>query len=216
MILRLPFAGLLGLAFFCMPASANEPVIGGPCEGCEAVYQGMPENLASSARIAPTGERGEPLRVTGLVTGRDGRPRAGVVVYAYQTDAKGIYPPPEKSLGRWPDRHGRLRGWVVTDERGRYTFDTIRPGSYPSRVAPEHIHMHVIEPGCGTYYIDEIVFSDDELLPASTRTSQDKARAGAGLTTPVREGGTWKITRDIRLGLNIPGYPARCAAPPTH
>jgi protocatechuate 3,4-dioxygenase beta subunit len=191
-------------------AHGDEPVIGGPCEGCEAVFDGMPAKPASTARIAPAIEPGVPMRVTGVVTALDGKPRAGVVIYAYQTDTKGIYPRPAKSLGRWPDRHGRLRGWAVTDDTGRYTFQTIRPGSYPSRQAPEHIHMHVIEPGCGTYYIDDIVFTDDALLPASARSRKDQARGGTGVTTPTRDAGTWRVTRDIRLGLNIPDYPAAC------
>lgn len=187
-------------------ALADEPVIGGPCQGCEAVFVGQPAVLATRARIAPADEPGEPLVLSGRVTGPDGRPRADIVVYAYQTNSEGIYPRPAQSLGRWPDRHGRLRGWVRTDRQGRYTFETIRPGSYPSRNAPQHIHMHVIEPGCGTYYIADVVFTDDELLPARELQNQDKARAGTGVTTPAREGGVWNVTRDIRLGLNIPGY----------
>jgi protocatechuate 3,4-dioxygenase beta subunit len=191
-----------------VPAMAEEPVIGGPCQGCDAVFVGKPAKLSSVARIAPAGEPGEPMIVTGLVTAPDGKPRANVVVYAYQTDARGIYPKPERSLGPWPDRHGRLRGWVSTDAEGRYTFETIRPGSYPSQNESQHIHLHVIEPGCGTYYIDNIVFTDDELLPRSERRDDGKARGGSGVTTPRREsaGSPWKVTRDIRLGLNIPGY----------
>src|SRR5688572_22284908 len=106
------------LFVLCLLASAcafaNEPVVGLPCEGCEAVFEGAPDKPAVKARIAPVGEPGEPLVLTGLVTGSDGKPRAGVIVYAYQTDAGGIYPRPAKSLGRWPDRHGRLRGWALT------------------------------------------------------------------------------------------------------
>jgi protocatechuate 3,4-dioxygenase beta subunit len=183
---------------------ANEPVVGLPCEGCEAVFVGAPDQPAVRGRIAPVGEPGEPLVLTGLVTGSDGKPRAGVIVYAYQTDASGIYPRPAQSLGRWPDRHGRLRGWARTDDNGRYTFETIRPGAYPGRTVPQHIHMHVIEPGCATYYIDDVHFTDDPLLEPGTREAK---RAGSGIVTPRRAGGVWQVTRDIRLGLNIPGHP---------
>ncbi len=213
------FAAVALVALYAVAgiAAATEPVIGGPCEGCEAVFVGKPAKLASTARIAPPGEPGEPMRVAGTVIAADGKPRSGVVVYAYQTNAKGIYPAPDKTLGRWPDRHGRLRGWAITDREGRYTFETIRPGSYPSREAPQHIHMHVIEPGCGTYYIDDIVFTDDPLLPASERANQSRARAGSGVATPKRDAadGTWMVTRDIRLGLNIPDYPKACGTAPT-
>jgi protocatechuate 3,4-dioxygenase beta subunit len=189
---------------------AEEPVVGGPCQGCDAVFAGQPAKLSSVARIAPAGEPGEPMIVSGRVTGADGQPRANIIVYAYQTDARGIYPKPARSLGPWPDRHGRLRGWVNTDAEGRYTFETIRPGSYPSQSEPQHIHMHVIEPGCSTYFIDNVVFTDDELLPRSERRDDGKARGGSGITTPRRASASapWKVTRDIRLGLNVPGYQA--------
>ena len=205
--MRRSLTPLLLLGVIAMPAFAAEPVVGLPCEGCEAVFEGMPKELASRARIAPRGEPGEHMVLTGRVLGTDGTPRANVVVYAYHTDATGVYPAPDKSLSRWADRHGRLRGWAVSGADGRYTFDTIRPGAYPNRQVPQHIHMHVIEPGCATYYIDEVLFTDDPLLTAEGRQSQP-GRAGSGIVTPRRDaGGTWQAERDIQLGQKIPGYP---------
>jgi protocatechuate 3,4-dioxygenase beta subunit len=190
-------------------AVSKEPVVGGPCEGCEAVFEGKPAQLASLARIAPAGEPGEPMRVSGRVLGIDGQPRENVIVYAYHTDAHGIYPRPSKSHGRASDRHGRLRGWAISDREGRYAFETIRPASYPSRSIPAHIHMHVIETGCATYYIDDIQFTDDPLLSEAARGRAHEPRAGAGIVTPARRGttGEWSVVRDIRLGINIPNYP---------
>lgn len=190
-------------------AAAREPVVGLPCEGCEAVFDGMPATLDSKTRIAAAGEPGERMVVSGRVVDSDGKPRAGVIVYAYHTDANGIYPRPAKSLGPAADRHGRLRGWARTGEEGDYAFETIRPASYPDRRIPAHVHMHVIEPGCATYYIDEIQFTDDPLLTPRERGQHSDQRGGTGLATPVREDakGPWRVTRDIRLGLNIPGYP---------
>lgn len=102
-------------------------------------------------------------------------------------------------------RHGRLRGWARTDEDGRYSFDTIRPGAYPGRTIPQHVHMHVIEPGHATYWIDSIHFTDDPLLDEGDRSDAD-ARGGSGVVTPVREdGGVWVVRRDIVLGRDIPG-----------
>jgi protocatechuate 3,4-dioxygenase beta subunit len=175
-------------------AVAREPVIGGPCEGCEWVFDDQPAKLTSHARIAPVDERGVPLVIEGTVT-RAGSPAAGVIVYAYHTDANGIYPPAR-------NRHGRLRGWAVTDAQGRYRFDTIRPGAYPQLNTPEHVHMHVIEPGRGTYYIDDLRFTDDPLNPPARRRTSH--RGGDGLATPEKRGGTWFARRDIVLGMNIP------------
>ncbi len=175
-------------------AASREPVIGGPCEGCEWVFDDQPAKLSSRARIAPVGEPGVPMVIEGVVTAR-GVPAAGVIVYAYHTDITGIYPPAR-------NRHGRLRGWAITDAQGRYRFDTIRPGAYPSRDVPEHVHMHVIEPGRGTYYIDNLQFTDD---PLNTRAQRQTGhRGGNGLATPEKRGDTWFARRDISLGLNIP------------
>ena len=33
--------------------TGDEPIVGGPCEGCEAVFQGLPDELTSSTRLAP-------------------------------------------------------------------------------------------------------------------------------------------------------------------
>ena len=183
----------------------HEPVVGGRCEGCANIFVGMPAELDSSARISPQDEPGQPLVVTGTVRDSAGDPVSGVVVYAYQTDDAGIYPEAET-------RHGRLRGWARTDADGGYRFDTIRPAGYPGTRLPQHIHMHVLEPGRCTYYIDDIHFTDDDRLTESQRQGMGRGRGGFGLLTPELENGVWSVTRDIELGANIPGY-ERCATP---
>jgi protocatechuate 3,4-dioxygenase beta subunit len=177
-------------------SAAREPVIG-ECEGCEWVFDDQPGVLTARARIAPKGEPGAPMTIEGVVLSSRGKPAANVVVYAYHTNAAGIYPPAG-------NRHGALRGWTRTDAAGRYRFDTIRPGAYPGREVPEHVHMHVIEPGVGTYYIDNLEFLDDPLL---TRRRTD-GRAGSGLFMPELRDGVWYARRDIALGRNVTGYPA--------
>lgn len=202
--------GLLSPLLACTPQqSVREPVIG-PCEGCEAVFDGMApiESVPPSARIAPEDEPGTPMVVRGTVRNQRGEPAPGIVVYAYQTDSDGAYPV-DPSLRRRPgERHGRLRGWVRTDARGHYEFLTIRPGAYPDSSEPEHIHMHILEPGLGTYYIDDVMFTDDPLLARQTR--RQPQRGGPGVVTPRRDDeGRWVVTRDITLGLNVADYPGR-------
>lgn len=199
---------VLGVALGATVAlSRNEPIVGGPCEGCDAVFQGRPGDPGSSARIAPVGERGEELVLEGVVRDIRGQPVPGIIVYAYHTDATGVYPPDERFRGRSAFRHGRLRAWVRTDASGRYRFATIRPGGYPGSGEPEHIHLHVIEPGRCTYYIDDVLFDDDARLTARHRQRLE-GRGGSGLTFPQKdEDGVWHVSRDIILGQNIPGYP---------
>lgn len=183
-------------------AVAREPVVGGPCEGCEHVFVGRPEPLESRSRIAPASATGVPMVIEGTVRHPDGTPAPGIVVYAYQTDAGGIYP-------RGDTAHGALRGWAHSDANGRYGFDTIRPGAYPDSNIPQHVHMHVIEPGRVTYYIDDLVFDDDPLLTPAHRKRTATGRGGSGLGHPVRDArGVWRVQRDITLGQNVPGHAA--------
>ena len=189
---------------------AREPIIGLPCEGCEAVFEGIPDTLSSVTRLAPSNEPGQPMRIQGTVFNRRGSMAPGVIVYAYHTDARGIYPPDERLRGQAAYRHGRLRGWAKTDDQGHYRFDTIRPASYPSGTNAAHVHMHVIEVDCCTYYIDSIHFSDDSLLSQEERDQLVEGRGGGGLVRPTKdENGVWVVTRDIVLGERVPGYPVR-------
>lgn len=183
-------------------ASPKEVLVGGPCEGCELVFEGRPPKLASSARIAPAAEPGESMTIDGVVRDAAKKPVAGVIVYAYHTNARGEYPPGKT-------RHGALRGFAITDKTGTYHFDTIRPASYPNTKAPQHVHMHVVEPGKCHYTIDDLLFTDDPNLTAEHRKTQDRGRGGSGIATPTRDKGTWRARRDIVLGAGIADY-ARC------
>jgi len=191
----------IGCEVAAVAPEGREPIIGGLCEGCELVFEGMPDALAARARIAPAGEPGEPMVLEGTVRRSDGSSAEGVIVYAYHTDAGGIYP-------RAATRHGRLRGWARTDEAGAYGFDTIRPGAYPSGGNAQHVHMHVVEPGRATYWIDDVNFTDDPLLDAEReRRSGRLPRGGPGIVDPERDpDGTWRARRDVVLGQGVPGY----------
>ena len=179
--------------------SAQEPVIGGPCQGCELVFVDMPVHLKSNSRIAQVGEKGEVLVLSGTVYKQDGMPAGGIIVYAYQTNAKGSYPKGSTS-------HGKLRGWVLTDQKGRYQFETVRPGAYPGRDVLQHIHLHIIEPNKATYYINSVTFDDDPLLTNEHQQKQS-CRGGCGESHPERnELGVWHVRHDITLGEGIPKY----------
>ena len=187
--------------------AGREPIVGGPCEGCEAIFQDLPSDLSATARIAPRGEPGEPMRIEGKVMHQDGTAAAGTIVYAYHTNAEGIYPRDDRFRSQPAYRHGILRGWVKADEEGRYRFDTVRPGGYPNSDMPQHVHMHVIEPGRCTYYIDSIVFEDDPRLTAEKRDQYEHGRGGTGISKLRRDQGVWRVERDIILGEGIPDYP---------
>lgn len=193
-----------------LPALAAEPVLG-RCEGCEAVFDGLPVTLSAEARIGTTETPGEALTLSGTVFDASGQPAAGTVVYAYQTDAGGRYPP-DPSRGTAGSRHGLLHAWVRADAEGHYRFHSIRPGAYPGQDIPQHIHLHVIEPGRCTYYIGDVLFRDDPLLDAARIAGEARAPGGSGVVRP--EGDAirgWTVRRDIHLGRHLDHY-ADCGA----
>lgn len=195
---------------------AQGAVASGECWGdCYSPFDEMPGKLASRSRIAPVGEPGEPLVLSGRALGADGKPHAGIIVYAYHTDQHGKYPDANPKRSALSNFHGRLRGWAVTDARGRYTFETIRPAGYPSANPqtgePQHIHMHVVEPGCTTYWIDELLFSDDPRLRPEILDRIIRGFGGNAVVTPTKAGKGWKAERDILLGEKIERYPS-CGA----
>jgi protocatechuate 3,4-dioxygenase beta subunit len=195
-----------------LPSLAPVDPTAGKCyDDCLAPYEAMPDKLSARSRIAPAGEPGEPMVLTGRTLGPDGKPRAGVIVYAYQTDAGGVYPPSDPPRSMYSDFHGKLRGWALTDANGRYTFDTIRPGGYPNGGEPQHVHMHVVERGCAAYVIDELLFSDDPRLTPEMRERIVRGFGGNPIVTPRKEGKVWKVERDIHLGEKIDPYPG-CSA----
>lgn len=183
------------------------PLIGMPCEGCEAAFDGLPATVPTRLVLAGADEAGERMQIDGQVTDADGSPRAGVLLYVHQTDHTGRYPAhaDPAGLGRAARLHGRLRGWVCSDADGRYRIDTIRPGSYPGETIPEHVHMQVIEPGCFTYFIDDLQFRDDPKLTDRV-VQRQRDLGGSGLASPEQTATGWSVRRDVVLGRNIPNH----------
>lgn len=172
------------------------------CEWCGAAE--APAELDAEMRLAGPGsefpdEPGEPLVITGTVYAADGEtPVPDVLIYAYHTNDRGIY---EKVGGETGNglRHGHLRGWLRTDEQGRYRIVTIRPAAYPGSTIPQHVHMTVTPPGGEERWIDSVHFDDDPLL-TPTQRSRQRNRGGSGIVTVRRdEDGVYHATRDIVL-----------------
>lgn len=185
--------------------SKKEKIVGGPCEGCEAIFEYGDKKL-SPIDTLPLFIVNEPkLKITGKVYQSDGKPPTeGVIIYIYHTNRNGIYETQGDEEG-WARRHGFIRGWVKTDSKGNYTFFTFRPAAYPERNEPEHIHLTVKEPGKIAYYLDDLVFEDDPLLTIEKRKNLEN-RGGSGVVNPTLENGILTINRDLFLGLNIPDY----------
>ncbi|HEY6138642.1 MAG TPA: hypothetical protein VI670_12860 [Thermoanaerobaculia bacterium] len=93
--------------------------------------------LAAVLHIAPANEPGQRLLLTGRVFGADGRPRAGVEMRVWHTDARGLY---HAGSGDAPPR---LQGTTRTAADGSYAIDTIKPGLYPGATHGAHMHFSI-------------------------------------------------------------------------
>ena len=78
-----------------------------------------PANAPATGRIAPDGEPGAPLSVSGIVVRPDGTPVANASLYIYQTDHEGYYGVKPASVHRNP----RLKLYLRTDARGACRTD---------------------------------------------------------------------------------------------
>ena len=150
----------------------------------ERAQQLRPRVLTSYARIAPAAEPGMPLAIAGRVFDRDGRsPAAGITVFAYHTDAQGIYDVRVNGPHSW-----RLKAWALTDADGRFQFDTIRPAPYPNRNVAAHVHVDLYGPGLPRQS-GGVLFDDDPLVSREERAeSLTAGEFGSVLKVAVREG----------------------------
>jgi protocatechuate 3,4-dioxygenase, beta subunit len=184
--------------------------IGGPCEGCEAIYESpIPfGELLWILEMPDYKENGPRLQITGTVYKADGiTPASGVVLYVYHTNQRGLYTTRQTETG-WGKRHGYIRGWLKTNEEGAYRFTTLKPAPYPGANIPAHIHITVKEPDKNEYWLDDFVFDDDPLLTPEEGNRQQN-RGGNGIVTTTKNGSILHAVRNIYLGKNIPDYPKK-------
>jgi protocatechuate 3,4-dioxygenase, beta subunit len=190
---------------FCQQRT-NDRFVGGTCEGCEAALEFGKQTLNAIDTLPDFNTNGPKILLTGTVFREDGKtPASDVILYIYHTNQEGIYPT-KGGEKNWAKRHGYIRGWIKTKADGKYSFYTLRPGAYPGRDAPEHVHIIIKEPGLSPYYVDDFLFEDDPILTKAHR-SQLRKRGGNGvIRLSDKKNGFQTGTRDIVLGLNIPDY----------
>ena len=112
---------------------------------------------------------GERIIVAGTVTDEDGRPQRGVMIEVWQANASGRYHHPRDQHDAPLDPHFEGRARIFTDDEGRYSFVSIKPGAYPWRNhwnawRPIHIHFGLHGAGFAQRMITQMYFPGDPLL----------------------------------------------------
>lgn len=200
---------MFALASACQtqnPSFVKYQLVGGPCEGCEAIFEYGNKELNPIDILPDFSEDGMKIKIEGTVYQPDGRtPAKGVVLYVYHTDQTGEYPTSGDETG-WARRHGYIRGWMKTEKDGHYEFYTLKPGIYPSRSNPSHIHITILEPSGKYYWIDEFYFEGDPLLTNEQKNPESPRGGDSGLLSLTKMGEIWRAKRDIVLGKNVIPY----------
>ena len=160
----------------------------------ERAQASRPAQITPSERIASENEPGTPLTIKGKLYAEDGKTVVkDAIVFAYQTDRTGLYDAAGSPAHSW-----RVRGWVRTGADGAFEFRTIRPGRYPSRTIPAHVHFTIFT-GSTRYHAGELRFEDDELVPAREREAS-RQEGNFGTVRPVTRNGTGEaVELAIRL-----------------
>ena len=181
-------------------------LVGGPCEGCEAVFEYGDENLFPIDTLPDFNDEGKKIKITGTIYKSDGKiPAKDVILYIYHTNQNGKYATKGDETG-WARRHGYIRGWIKTEVDGKYVFYTLKPGVYPAGNAPAHIHPVILEPDGKYYWIEEFLFNGDPLL-SDDDANKKLPRGGDNFVLTLKEEDNLFIgERDIILGKNVPGY----------
>lgn len=151
--------------------------------GAGLAFQGEPASSSAPIVLVGEDEPGQPLVVSGTVYAPDGvTPVAGITLNIHQTDANGYYARPGTD-----DPNPRIRGRLQTDVNGRYRFRTIKPGSYPGRTIPAHIHIKASGAGYSEQWVHDLLFEGDPLISERTRARATQAGKFGSICSPQRD-----------------------------
>lgn len=96
------------------------------------------------ATLAGPGTFGERLALEGVVYDGLGGPIGDALLELWQADAHGRYPHPLDPSGRGPDAVFRGFGRAATDERGTFSFVTVKPGCVPAAAGAQAPHVNLV------------------------------------------------------------------------
>ena len=161
----------------------------GDCQGRQAT--------GWETQVASDEEPGERMIVSGRVFDSKGlKVLPGVTVFVFQTDAEGYY-----SDGGMDETNARLCGLMVTDESGRYRFETIRPAHYATGGPPAHIHYRVWGQGISRQAAT-LNFEGDPLLGDRGQDASSNPSWATIRPITISADDVLYVTRDLRIRID--------------
>jgi protocatechuate 3,4-dioxygenase beta subunit len=157
-----------------------------------------PSNVSWRMTLSKKSDNDEPLIISGTVFESDGAtPAPNILIYFYHTDSDGFY---NRKLPGEP-LHGHFRGWLLTDQKGRYELSTFKPAPYPNRDNPAHIHMTLTSKTRKEESIDNIWFEGDPLITSEMKRKQMTGKGGFDPIVKLEKsaGGILRGVRNIQL-----------------
>jgi protocatechuate 3,4-dioxygenase beta subunit len=141
--------------------------ITGPQLGDVLVTGEKDNNLLVQHGADPIGER---IMIAGRVLDTEGKPLRKTLVEIWQANSAGRY---RHRWDRWPaplDPNFSGAGRCLTDDDGRYSFLTIKPGPYPwgnhyNAWRPAHIHFSLLGRAFAQRLVTQMYFPGDPFLP---------------------------------------------------
>jgi protocatechuate 3,4-dioxygenase, beta subunit len=149
---------------------------------------GHDDLIGPSDHDLTTQHAGEPIGQRIVVFGRvldsDGRPVPDTLVEVWQANASGRYPHKNDNWAGALDPNFTGGGRVLTNNKGEYSFTTIKPGAYPwgnhhNAWRPAHIHFSLFGRAFTQRLVTQMYFPDDPLFdqdPIFNSVPDPKAR----------------------------------------
>ena len=139
--------------------------VSGPVLG-DGLVQPEDADLTRGYAEQPAGQR---IVVSGRLLEGDGRPVPHSLVEIWQANAAGRY---RHDRDNWPaplDPNFDGMGRTLTDDDGRYSFTTVKPGAYPwknhhNAWRPAHIHFSMFGRSFTQRLVTQMYFPDDPLF----------------------------------------------------
>ena len=112
--------------------------------------------------------QGTPIVVGGQLTDENGKPVRKALIEVWQANKWGKYEHPDDTTQAPLDPNFKGWGRMLTDNEGRYSFRSIKPGAYPNPgydnwLRPPHIHYSIFAAGLMQRLITQLYFPAEEL-----------------------------------------------------